>query len=79
VRVPPLFEGTPRAVPDTWGNYLRVVHLEFIHNVFGVLRLMHKGSFLGLFDLNPEEELQLTHHGHLELPAHALCKPERAL
>jgi hypothetical protein len=28
-----------------------------------------------LLDLEPEEELQLTHHAHLKFPAVVLCKP----
>ena len=32
----------------------------------GVLRLTNKSSILHLLDLKFEEELQLTHHGHLK-------------
>jgi hypothetical protein len=28
-----------------------------------------------LLDLEPKEELQLTHHAHLKFPTHVFCKP----
>ena len=31
-------------------------------------------SCISLLDLQPEEELQLTHHAHLEFPGHLLRK-----
>jgi hypothetical protein len=34
-----------------------VNHLEFLHNVIGVLDLVHECFTLGLLDLKPEKEL----------------------
>jgi hypothetical protein len=36
---------------------------------------MYKGPLLRLLDLKPEKELQFSHHRHLKLFAHILCKP----
>ena len=36
--------------------------------------LMDERALGSLLDLQPKEELQLTHHGHLELPGHLLRK-----
>ena len=35
---------------------------------------MDERALRSLLDLQPEEELQLTHHTHLELPGHLLRK-----
>ena len=35
---------------------------------------MNERALRSLLDLQPEEELQLTHHAHLELPGHLLRK-----
>ena len=35
---------------------------------------MDISALRSLLDLQPEEELQLTHHAHLELPGHLLRK-----
>ena len=35
---------------------------------------MDKSALRSLLDLQPEEELQLTHHAHLELPGHLIRK-----
>ena len=37
---------------------------------------MDERALRSLLDLQPEEELQLTHHAHLELPGHLLRKLE---
>jgi hypothetical protein len=54
---------------------LGILHFELPHYVLGVLGLVHKCSLPQLFDLEVQEELQLTHHADLEFPAHVLCKP----
>jgi hypothetical protein len=36
---------------------------------------MYKGSLLSLLDLKLEKILQFSHHRHLELCTHVLCKP----
>jgi hypothetical protein len=54
---------------------LRVIHLERLEDVLRVLGLMYKGSLLRLLVLKPEKELQFSHHRHLELVSHILCKP----
>ena len=51
-----------------------VVHAKLLDDVLGILALVHKRPIHLLLDLKTEEELQLTHHGHLKLSAHILCK-----
>ena len=41
---------------------------NFRSKSFGVLCLMDERALRSLLDLQSEEELQLTHHAHLELP-----------
>jgi hypothetical protein len=38
--------------------------------------LMHKGSLIHLLVLKPKNEVQFSHHRHLEFFAHVLCKPQ---
>src|SRR6185503_16106728 len=52
----------------------QVTHVEFPQQVSSVHGLMDKSAPRSLLDLQPEEELQLTHHAHLELPRHLLRK-----
>ena len=52
----------------------QVAHVELPQQVPGVLGLMDERALRSLLDLQPEEELQLTHHTHLELPRHLLRK-----
>ena len=52
----------------------QVTHVELPQQVSGVLGLMDERALRSLLDLQPEEELQLTHHAHLELPGHQLRK-----
>jgi hypothetical protein len=35
---------------------------------------VHKRPFLGLLDLQLEEESQFSHHAHLKFPAHSIYK-----
>ena len=43
-------------------------------NLLSVFGLVDEGSFSSLLDLEPEKELQLSHHGHLELGGHECGK-----
>ena len=52
----------------------QVTHVELPQQVLGVLRLMDERALRSLLDLQPEEELQLTHHTYVELPRHLLRK-----
>ena len=52
----------------------QVAHVELPQQVSSVLNLMDKSALRSLLDLQPEEELQLTHHTHLEFPGHLLRK-----
>src|SRR6185503_12943982 len=52
----------------------QVTHVELPQQVPRVLGLMDERALGSLLDLQPEEELQLTHHAHLELPGHLLRK-----
>ena len=52
----------------------QVTHVEFPQQVPRVLGLMDERALGSLLDLQPEEELQLTHHAHLELPGHLIRK-----
>ena len=45
----------------------QATHVELPQQVLGVLGLMDECALGSLLDLQPEEELQLTHHAHLEL------------
>jgi len=53
---------------------LGVRHVELLEDVLRVLALVHEGAFLALLDLESGEEGEFSHHGHLELPAHGICK-----
>ena len=55
----------------------QVTHVELPQQVSSVLVLMDKSALRNLLDLQPEEELQLTHHAHLEFPGHLLRKTWR--
>ena len=48
---------------------LGIHHVKLLEHIMGVLRLANESSILHLLDLKSEEELQLTHHGHLK-PLH---------
>ena len=61
-----------------WSQLRRqVTHVELPQQVPRVLGLMDERALVSLLDLQPEEELQLTHHAHLELPRHLLRKIPR--
>jgi hypothetical protein len=45
---------------------LGFVHVKLLQHVLGVLGLTYERAILELLDLKSKEELQLTHHGHLE-------------
>ena len=49
---------------------LGIHHVKLLEHIMGVLRLTNKSSILHLLDLKFEEELQLTHHGHLKSLCH---------
>jgi len=49
---------------------LGIHHVKLLKHILGVLRLTNKSSILHLLDLKSEEELQLTHHGHLKSLRH---------
>src|SRR6185312_4248800 len=51
-----------------------IPEVEFLEHVLGVLGLVDEGAIPGLLDVQPEEELKLTHHRHLKLPAHVIRK-----
>ena len=52
----------------------QVTHVELPKQVSSVLGLMDESALRSLLDLQPEEELQLAHHAHLELTGHLLRK-----
>jgi hypothetical protein len=49
---------------------LCIHHVKLLEHIMGVLRLANKSLILQLLDLKSEEELQLTHHGHLKSLCH---------
>ena len=49
---------------------LGIHHVKLLEHIMSVLRLTNKSSILYLLDLKSEEELQLTHHGHLKSLRH---------
>ena len=51
-------------------DWLALIHLEILQDIFSILFLMDECPFLQLFDLKTKEEGQLTDHGHLEFLRH---------
>jgi hypothetical protein len=49
---------------------LCICHVKLLEHIISVLRLANKSPFLQLLDLESEEELQFTHHGHLKSLGH---------
>ena len=49
---------------------LGLVHVKLLQHVVGVLGLTYQRAILELLDLKFKEELQLSHHGHLEPICH---------
>ena len=49
---------------------LGLVHVKLVQHVIGVLGLTYERAILDLLDLKSMEELQLSHHGHLEPICH---------
>src|SRR3989337_3514446 len=53
---------------------LDITQLASLEHVLSVFGLVDEDSFSSLFDFEPEKELQLSHHGHLELQGHECGK-----
>lgn len=49
---------------------LVILHNKLLENIYGVLSLTNESRFLHLFDFQPREEFQLTHHRHLKILCH---------
>jgi hypothetical protein len=53
-------------------NRLGLTHIKLLQDILCVLSLMHKSLVLGLLDLQPMEEVELSPHDHLKLPTHSI-------
>jgi hypothetical protein len=53
---------------------ISILHLEALEHVLNVLGLVDEGFLTKLLDLKSKEELELSHHGHLEPIHHQLGK-----